>query len=261
MTLLDGVLLEFYGDYHIHSNYSDGQESIKQIAEAAKMQGLEEVAITDHGPAVLFSGVKNGLAYEQIIEDIKRLQEPPVKVLAGAEANIIDPNGMLDIPPNIYEELDVLICGLHPNTIPHRSAASYSMFARNYMRRLGSDRNKTVNTNTKAVVGALDNNPVDILSHPGLYFKVDLPEVARACVRNDVKFEINCGHHHPSLDDIRAASRVGVDFIVNSDAHHCWTVGKLQYGAEIIEKLDLSLKRIYNCKVGGKHEWIGKRKN
>ncbi|MGE5417543.1 MAG: PHP domain-containing protein [Acidobacteriota bacterium] len=253
--------MEFYGDYHIHSNYSDGQESVKQIAEAARMQGLVEVAITDHGPAVLFSGVNNRSIYQQVIEEIKKLEDPSVSVLSGAEANIIDPGGMLDIPSDIYNDLDVLICGLHPNTIPRRSKASYSMFARNYMRRLGTDRNKAINTNTKAVAGALDSNPVDILSHPGLYFKVDMTEVARACVRNDVKFEINCGHQHPNLDDIKTANQLGVEFIVNSDAHHCWTVGKLQYGAEVIEKLNLPMERIYNCKVGGNQEWIGKRKN
>ncbi|MGE5543528.1 MAG: PHP domain-containing protein [Bacillota bacterium] len=254
--------MKYYGDYHTHSRYSDGQEKVERIAEAARRQGLSEVAVTDHGPNVLVSGVKNLDSYQQLLEEIESLEIPEIRVLAGAEANIIDLKGMLDIPPPVYEKLDVLICGLHPYSIPGNIRDGYRLFGRNHLRHLShSRRQKAVNANTKATVAALENNPVDILSHPGLFFEVDMVEVSRACIREEVLFEINCGHHHPELEDVETAFRVGVEFIINSDAHFYDTVGELEYGSRLVKKLGIPAERIVNCcRVGGDEGWIGKRR-
>ena len=109
----------------------------------------------------------------------------------------------------------------------------------------------------KATVAALENNPVDILSHPGLFFEVDMAEVARACIREEVLFEINCGHHHPQLEEVEVAFRTGVDFIINSDAHFHDTVGELEYGSRLVEKLGIPAERIANCRLGGDEGWTG----
>jgi len=253
--------LKFYGDYHTHSRYSDGQEQVKRIADAARQRGLSEVAVTDHGPNVLVSGVKNLESYQYLIQDIESLKIPEVRVLAGAEANIIDLDGQLDIPPRVYEKLDVLICGLHPYSIPGNIRDGYRLFGRNHLRHLSfSRRLKAVNANTKATVAALENNPVDILSHPGLFFEVDIEEVSRACVREGVLFEINCGHHQPEPKDVEIAFRAGVEFIINSDAHFYDTVGELEYGSRLVQKLGIPAERIANCRVGGDEGWTRKRK-
>ena len=254
--------MKYYGDYHTHSRYSDGDQSVPEIAEAARRRGLSEVAVTDHGPNVLISGVSDLECYQQLMREIENLEVPGIKVLAGAEANIIDLDGRLDIPPPIYKQMDVLICGLHPYSIPGNIGDAYRLFGRNHLRHLGPGRRrKAVNANTKATIAAMENNPVDILSHPGLFFEVDITEVSRACIAHEVLFEINCGHHHPRLEDVRVALEAGVDFIINSDAHFNDTVGELEYGSRLAKKLAIPPERIANGRVeGGEEGWTGKRK-
>lgn len=253
--------MKYYGDYHTHSRYSDGKETVERIADAARQRGLSEVAVTDHGPNVLVSGVKSLDSYHKLFQEIETLEVPGVRVLAGAEANIIDMEGKLDIPPAVYEKLDVLICGLHPYSIPGSIRDGYRLFGRNHLRHLScSRRRKAINANTEATVAALENNPVDILSHPGLFFEVDIAEVSRACVREQVLFEINCGHHFPKPEDVEIAFRAGVEFVINSDAHFYDTVGALEYGFRLVQKLGIPAERIVNCRVGGDEGWTGKRK-
>lgn len=253
--------MKYFGDYHTHSRYSDGEEPVDRIADAARRRGLSEVAITDHGPNVLVSGVDNLNSYERLLQEIESLEIPDLRVLAGAEANIIDLRGKLDIPPSIYEKLDVLICGLHPYSIPGNIGDGYRLFGRNHLRHLGHSRHqKAVNANTKATVAALENNPVDILSHPGLFFEVDIAEVSRVCVKEEVLFEINCGHHHPKSQDVQVAFQAGVDFIINSDAHFYDTVGEMEYGSSLVRKIGIPAERVANCRVGGDKGWTKKRK-
>ncbi|MGE5398296.1 MAG: PHP domain-containing protein [Chitinophagales bacterium] len=248
------------GDYHTHSTYSDGQEGLYGVLEAARHRGLTEVAITDHGPNLLVLGVDDLNSYQQLQEEIDNLENPPVRVLAGAEANIIDLEGNLDVPAKIYNKLDVLICGLHPYSIPGNLKDGYQLFARNHLRHLGKGmKEQAINANTKATIAAINDHPVDILSHPGLFFEVDVEEVAEACVRENVKFEINCAHHFPAIDDIETAYQVGVDFIVDSDGHFFDTIGVLDYGAEVIEKLQIPPERVHNSDLGGEKQWRSKR--
>ena len=242
--------MSFYGDYHTHSRHSDGRQSHEEIARAAKKRGLREVAVTDHGPLAAGIGVKNSRDYLAQRREIERLQPafPEVKLLLGAEANIRDLKGTLDIPPEVIDELDILIAGLHPYTLPTSVGDGWGIFVRNSLRHLGRGaREKAINNNTKASVEAICQNPrLDILAHPGLFFRINVTEVARACVRKGVCFEINCGHEHPGISDIMEAEQVGVEFIVNSDAHFRETVGELTYGESVIQRLGIAGERVAN---------------
>ncbi|WP_054693947.1 PHP domain-containing protein [Syntrophomonas palmitatica] len=255
--------MQFYGDYHTHSRCSDGRQNCREIIHAAQEKGLREIAITDHGPLVAVIGVDSPETYLQLKEKVQSLplDDGYPRVYVGAEANIRDMNGTLDIPPDVTDQLDILIAGLHPYTMPTSWQDGCQLFAQNSLRHLGrKHREKAVNNNTKATVETLYQNPrVDILAHPGLFFKVDVEEVARACVDNEVLFEINCGHEHPSLSDIMKAERSGVDFIVNSDAHFQETVGSLDYGDKTLGRLDLDEDRIVNRASGGGFKKWGKR--
>ena len=255
--------MKFFGDYHIHSNYSDGRQNFLQIINAAGKKGLREVAITDHGPLAAAIGVKNAGIYRRLSEDIGKNESTSrdVAVFVGAEANIRGLDGRLDIDPERVKELDVLIAGLHPYTLPASIEDGIELFARNSLRHFGSgQRQKAINNNTKACIEAIHRNPeIDILSHPGLFFKVDIEEVARSCARNEVLFEINCGHEHPGFSDIMKANRCGVKFIVNSDAHNPEKVGELEYGKRAVEKLAIDPERVVNLSSqGGLKKW-GKR--
>lgn len=257
--------MQFYGDYHTHTRNSDGHQDVEQVVAAARDRGLKEVAITDHGPLAVGIGVKDAGVYlemQQHIEELNKKQSR-VKVLAGAEANIRDMEGSLDIPSDVIEELDIVIAGLHPYTWPTSIQDGLDIFLQNSLRHLGkSQRQKAINANTKAIVEAIYNNPrLDILSHPGLFFRINVAEVARACIKNEVLFEINCGHEHPDISDIMKADDLGVEFIVNSDSHFPESVGQLNYGSDVIERLNIDSQKVANAgKRGGSFQWCKKMK-
>lgn len=257
--------MKFYGDYHTHSRYSDGRQSINEIALAAEQRGLKEVAVTDHGPHAAVIGVKNEQIYLQIKDEVKAINESgqyAVDMFVGAEANIRDLEGSLDISYNIIKELDFLIAGLHPYTLPTSIEDGIKIWLQNSLRHYGKgQKQKAQNANTKACCEALHRNPeIEILSHPGLFFEVEMEEIARACIKNDVLFEINCGHEHPDLSDIIKAERIGVDFIINSDAHFSKTVGELSYGEYIVNRLGIESARVKNGWDGGGEEHDGSDK-
>ena len=167
--------MKFYGDYHTHSYYSDGRQSIQEIVQAADRRGLQEVAITDHGPLAAVIGVKKATSYLEMREQIEAInqdREPGKRVLLGAEANIRDLDGRLDIPDEVIRELDILIAGLHPYTLPTSLDDGIKIWVQNSLRHLGKGQaEKAVNANTKAIVETICQNPrLDIISHPGLFF-------------------------------------------------------------------------------------------
>ncbi|MGI5911561.1 MAG: PHP domain-containing protein [Syntrophomonadaceae bacterium] len=258
--------MELYGDYHTHSRRSDGKQDAEDIIQAARRRGLKEVAITDHGPLAAVIGVSDVYEYLMLRDKLDAIagEVPDIKVLVGAEANIRDLKGSLDIPSEVTEELDILIAGLHPYTLPTSAQDGWALFIQNSLRHLGrGQREKAVNNNTKACVEAINNNPqLDILSHPGLFFTVDIEEVAQACVRNEVLFEINCAHEYPDISAIMKAEHIGADFIINSDSHFEDTVGNLDYGIKMVEKLNIDPERVVNrLQAGGGYtQWAKKKR-
>jgi putative hydrolase len=255
--------MEFYGDYHTHSYNSDGRQTVEEIVAAARRRGLKEVAVTDHGPLAAVIGVKNAGIYRDLRKTIDQInaEDGNPRVLLGAEANIRDRKGTLDIPNEVIDQLDILIAGIHPYTLPTSVDEGIGFFAQNSLRHLGKrQRQKAIEANTEAIVEVLDKNPeIDIISHPGLFFNVDIAEVARACLRNGVLFEINCGHGQPGISDIIKAEQVGVEFIINSDSHFQDTVGYLEYGIQAIEKLGINQERVVNLTGnGGYSRWCKK---
>lgn len=257
--------MNFYGDYHTHSRYSDGRQTVLEIVQRAAEMGLYEVAITDHGPLAAVIGVQNQQSYFRIGDEIREIQAQrnDIEVLLGAEANIRDLDGTLDINREIIDQLDLLIVGLHPYTLPTSVQEGWNIMGRNSMRRLGCRfKQKAVESNTRAIIAALDRYPeIDILAHPGLFFRIQVEEVARACKKNRVLFEINCGHKYPPISDIIEANRVGANFIINSDAHFTASVGNLDYGSRIADKLGIDRERIANHRSGGGYKEWSKKKN
>lgn len=257
--------MDLYGDYHTHTRHSDGRQELSDIVYAAAEKGLKEVAVTDHGPLAAVIGVKNQQDYLKIKEEMDeiRKEHTEIKIMLGAEANIRDLHGTLDIEPEIIDQLDVLIAGLHPYTLPTSVKDGADIFLQNSLRHLGRRQHeKAVRANTEAIVAVIKQNPqLDIVSHPGLFFEVDTLAVARACAEHGVLFEINCGHEHPKISDIMIAERTGVNFIINSDAHFPDTVGGLDYGLWLVNKLGIAENRIVNSKSrGGAASWL-KTKN
>ncbi|WP_051533962.1 PHP domain-containing protein [Desulfitibacter alkalitolerans] len=242
-------MAKFTGDYHTHSNYSDGRATIDEMIAAAKSKGLREIAITDHGPGNIAGGLKS---LEKLLEAARKIRDineslEDFKVLSGVEANILGEAGEIDVPPEIYERLDLLIIGLHPFVYANSLANYWNLVLKNQARQfLKVGNSQVTNFNTKTLVEACVKHKPFAISHPGLGMPIDISEVARACARNDVAYEINCGHLYQTPEELKVAALKGVEFVINSDAHFTETVGNLEPGLEIAMKAGIDKGQIKN---------------
>lgn len=242
--------MRLFADYHLHSKHSDGRATIEEMAQAARQQGLAEIAITDHGPNNIGTGVKNAEQYLRIKEETRRLSRDlgDLKVLCGAEADIIDLEGGIDVPRDIYQQLDLLLVGLHPFVLPANLSTAWNYVFKNIIyKSLGKSSGELVNTNTKTLVEAMHKHDVDIITHPGLGMPLNLEEIARACVATDTAFEINVGHLFQTVEEIKMVAREGVNFVVNSDAHFTASVGKLEGGLALLQQAGVAAEQVINA--------------
>ena len=253
--------MKFFGDYHIHTTYSDGRSSVEEMVEAASLAGLKELGLADHGPRNLGSGVKS----EQVLLHIKdelnlsKEQYPEMKLYAGVEANVVSLMGDLDISREVIKQLDFLIAGLHPYVLPKKLKelpwvlknnlfnVSSNWVSSGWSRGKSGGKRRIINDNTKALVEAIYRYEIDVISHPGLKMEIDLAETAKACLARDTCWEINTGHQHPGYQEVLEVARWGVNFMVNSDAHFPESVGALDYGSWVLEKAGVPLQQIKNA--------------
>ncbi|HWI54505.1 MAG TPA: PHP domain-containing protein [Desulfobacteria bacterium] len=243
--------MEFYADWHTHSKYSDGRGTIAENVVAAIDKGLEELAITDHGPSNIGVGVETPGTYLKIKEEIRALNEkfPEIKVKTGAEADIVGLDGAIDIPHEIARSLDILIVGMHPYVVPSEMEGAWSIVGVNQLAKLSGDaRDKARVNNTKALKEVVSNYDVDFISHPDLQMPVDISELAAFCAAHDTALEINTGHNYDKEELVRTALKEGVNFVVNSDAHYPSTVGNLSSGGELLEKFKVPVERVLNAR-------------
>lgn len=241
--------MEFSGDYHMHTLYSDGRAGVQEMVSAADRRGLREVGLADHGPRNIGTGVRNEEVFLQIKKELRSLEEsyPSLRLLAGAEANIICPDGRLDLSEMIIKDLDFLVVGLHPYVLPRGVDGWKWVLGNHVFPRSGLLGSRVKNQNTKALMEAVYRYDVRLVSHPGLKMEIEIPEVARACQARGTAWEINTGHKFPNYSQILEAKRWGVDFIVNSDAHYPESVGNLEYGAWVLEKAGVDVGRVRNA--------------
>lgn len=243
-------MAKFIGDYHTHSNYSDGKVTIDEIVMEAKRKGLMEVAITDHGPGNLTGGLKN---LQELLEASLRVQgingimDDNFKVLSGVEANIVGEDGQIDIPSDIYEKLDILLIGLHPLIYANSLDSFWNLVLKNQANRFFKiGRSRVIDFNTKTLVKACIKHKPFAISHPGLGMPIDIKELAKACVQNGVAYEINCGHIFQHPEELKIAAREGVNFVINSDAHFIEAVGDLEAGLKIAMQAGIDKEKIKN---------------
>ncbi len=242
--------MEFFADWHTHSSYSDGRGTIAENAEAALARGLCELAITDHGPGNIGTGVKNGAAYFDIIDEVREVAEryPELTIKVGAEADITGSDGAIDVPRKVRDKLDILIVGLHPYVVPSSLEGAWSVVGINRLAGISRGMRERARTaNTKALKEAVYRYDVDFISHPDLKMPVDVGELAETCAACNTAIEINTGHHYDKEDLVRAALKTGVNFVVCSDAHFPSSVGELQEGAAVLKKFGVPRERVLNA--------------
>jgi len=210
------------GDFHVHTEWSDGHDTIEEIANAARARGYKYLAVTDHSAG---RGIAHGLNVDRLRQqmvEIKGLNRKlkGLRLFPGIEVDI-RADGVLDYPDEILSEIDVVVAAVH-------SA-------------MGQDKDKM----TKRLVSALENPHTDILAHPTCRLigerepvEVDLEEVFRVAVRTNTALEINAMPDRLDLKDIHVlrAKELGVKLVIGTDAHSVGQLDLMRFGVGVARR-------------------------
>lgn len=194
------------GDLQIQTTWTDGSNSIEEMAAAAKELGRDYIAITDHTRGLAMTG---GSDERQLLEQMKAIKAmnkrlKGIRLLAGAEVNI-NRDGSLDIADEVLSRLDVVGIAVH----------SHFHLPREEM--------------TRRIIRAMENPHADILFHPtGRVlmkrepYEVDIDAIIQAAKRTGTLLEIDALPDRLDLKDehVRKAVDAGVLLTIDSDAHH-----------------------------------------
>ena len=215
-------LSDIKGDLHIHTGWSDGHDSIEELALAARDMGYQYIAITDHSAG---RGIAHGLDAERLrkqLTEIKALNErlTGIHVLTGVEVDI-RADGSLDLPHEVLSELDLVIAAVH--SAMHQSQEKM----------------------TRRVLQAIEDPYVDVLAHPTCRLisgrepvAIDLEAILRAAAKNDKIVEINAMPDRLDLKDIHSlrARDLGVKLAIGTDAHSIAHLGFMRFGVGIARR-------------------------
>jgi DNA polymerase (family 10) len=211
------TLQSMRGDLQMHSTWSDGANTIAELAEAAMARGLDYILITDHSQSL---GIAGGLSVEELrrqraeIDAVNQRLGDKICVLAGVEVEV-KADGSLDYPDEVLADLDLVLASLHTG--------------------LRTGREKT----TERLLSAIRNPHVDIIAHPtGRLIgqregaDLDMAAIFQAAAETGTALEINADYRRLDLNDAHArrAVELGVKLTIGSDAHNTEGVGRLDYG-------------------------------
>ncbi len=225
-------LKDLKGDLHIHSNWSDGNMSIDEIAVFAEKLDYEYVVVSDHTVGL---GIANGLDEKDLQKrekEIDKVQKkhPKIKILSSVEVNI-KANGDLDIKDWMLEKLDIVTASIHTSFFQDKS------------------------TMTKRLIGAINHPNVDIIGHPSGRiigqrepYDVDWLEVFRAAVKNKTALEINAFPNRLDLRDVlcKKAKTYGVKFAISTDSHQKNHLELMRFGVSVARRGWLEKNDIIN---------------
>ena len=211
-------LADIRGDLQMHTDATDGKNTLAEMVEACRARGYEYVAITDHTKAVRVAGglTKGGFHRQShAIDAIRKRVSKPI-VLKGAEVDVLE-DGSLDLDDDALAEFDIVVASVH------------------------SRFNMSKAEMTRRVVRALQHPRVHILGHPtGRLigkrepYPVDMPEIIKVARDYGVLLEINAQPDRLDLNDlhIQMAREAGVKLVINTDAHRIQELGCMRYGVD-----------------------------
>jgi DNA polymerase (family 10) len=222
-------LADLRGDTHVHSDWTDGVDSIEVMARAMRDRGRDWMVLTDHSPSL---GVTRGLTLERIVEqkaEIDRLNAEltPFRILHGTEMEI-RADGSLDYPDELLAIFDLVVASVHTA----RTQPSEQLTAR--------------------TLAAIENPHVDVIAHPtGRIVNrrdpmpLDWPRLFAAAARTGTLLEMN-GSPRLDLDDSlgRAAAQAGVRLTLASDAHRTEELSQLDYAVSMARRAWLTRDQV-----------------
>lgn len=210
------------GDMHVHSDYSDGNATLEELAKRAESLGYSYLAVTDHSQSLK---IARGLTMDRVKEKRDRIEKlnsklKNLKLLLGTELDIL-PDGRLDYPDDFLEKFDWVVASIH------------SAFKQ--------PREKI----TKRITSAMENPLVDCIAHPTgrligarAPYEVDVEEILGVAAKTETAIEINANYDRLDLDDIwsKRAKQLDVKLAIGTDAHRLEHLNMIRLGVAVARR-------------------------
>jgi DNA polymerase (family 10) len=222
------------GDLHAHTKATDGHNTIREMADAAKAAGLTFLAITEHSRRLTVARGFNPARLLKQIDEIDRLngELSGITVLKGIEVDILE-DGNLDLPDAVLSRLDLVVGAVHSAfDLPRRKQ-------------------------TARILRALENRCFTILAHPAARLlgarpaiDVDMLAIVRAAKKRGCYLELNAQPDRLDLDDVQArmAREEGVLVALDTDAHSTFDFAHLKFGIGQARRAWLEAKDVLNTR-------------
>ena len=234
------------GCLHNHSKYSDGANTVEEMALKCKELGLEYFGISDHSQTAVYA---NGLKPDKVLKQFKEVDKlneklAPFRVFKGIESDILG-NGSLDYEEDILKQFDYVVASIHSGLKMSEADA------------------------TKRLITAIENPYTTILGHMTSRlllmregYPVNHVKVIDACAANDVIMEINANPRRLDIDWkwINYCVEKGVMLSINPDAHAIGEIEYMRYGVYAARKAGLTKDMVLNTLSALEVEKIFQRK-
>ena len=210
-------LKQIRGDLQMHTQYSDGKNTVREMVEACRERRYKYMAITDHSPALPMAGVKPSDFWKQY-EEIDKIQEDydDIRILKSAEVDILH-DGSLALDDDLLDAMDVVVISVH------------------------SKFNMSRDEMTRRITRAMQHPQVNILAHPtGRLinrrepYPVDVEELVKVAKDTGVMLELNAQPDRLDLRDfhLQMARESGVKIVLSTDAHRAAELDYMRYGVD-----------------------------
>ncbi len=225
---------DLLGDLHVHTNHTDGNDTLEDMAIAAQRLGREYVGITDHSKSEYQARGMDDAKFRKYFTEIDRLNKKldgKITVLKSGEVDILK-DGSLDLSKRTLDEMDYVLATVHLN------------------------RNMDKAAMTKRVIDAFETGYVDIWAHPTgrlinarAPMQMDLDRVFQAAKDNNVVMEIDSYPDRLDLNDenARRAKEFGLKFSIDTDAHRTSELSFLRYGIGTARRAWIEEKDVINA--------------
>ena len=226
-------LEDIRGDLHMHTTATDGENSLEEMAHAARMRGLQYIAITDHSKRVSMArGLDEAKLRDQWrqIDAFNQKSDGLFWVFKGVEVDILE-NGTLDISDDCLSEADWVTASIHYGQRQPREQI------------------------TERLLNAIHNPHVHAISHPtGRLisrrepYEVDMSTVMDAAKRSNKILELNANPYRLDLNDIHTmtAVQLGIEIVINTDAHSLSNLDLMKFGVRQARRAGVRPSMVFN---------------
>ncbi len=233
------------GDFHMHTDWSDGVGSLEEMVRTAYEMGLRYIVIGDHSQSARVAKGLDPQRYRQQWKLIHELNQEYNKlgfhILRGCEVDIL-PDGSLDLPNELLEEFDFVVASIHT--------------------RLNQD-------NTYRILKAMENPYVNLIGHPTgkAYgtregYPLDFKRIMRMAKETNTALELNTFRADISPENVRLCMEEGVMVAIVSDAHSPLHLKYLRLGAGLARRGWAVGEYVFNTRdVKGVKEFVRKKRS